>query len=184
MNEITFNEIVRIIIFKPTTEIDRVLNQVKFKYVYLFPVLYALLGGLSLSFDHGTILLSTISSRLFFTYLISFIYSWIVFFISNSLKGSANINMTYGLISYSFIPLILGTTLFLLLKILFAICGVSIQTITLLNYFIYYSQIIFLIWTLFLLVIGNAYINSFSILRSFISSAGYILLRIFIILKK
>ena len=36
MQDLSFKEIVRIIVLKPTSEIDIVLNQVKFKYIYLF----------------------------------------------------------------------------------------------------------------------------------------------------
>lgn len=91
-------------------------------------------------------------------------------FISSLLKGDANLRMTFGLITYATIPMTIGAIFFLIIKLFFLSSG-STSVI----YIIYYGQLIFVMWSLFILVIGNALINSFSVLRSFISSAALII---------
>ena len=185
--EITFKEIVRIIVLKPTTEIDILLNQVKYKHIYLFPVLYGVIAGISKSVSKLGVsniphLLadsaSSIALMLLYTFLFFFIYAWIVKFISNSLLGIASINMTYGLISYSMIPMIIGAIVYLFLKIFVYSDDSLLQSINSINLFIYYSQIVFVLWSFFILIIGNAFINSFTMVRSFISSTGLVIVLI------
>ncbi len=190
MQDLTFKEIVRIIVLKPTSEIDIVLNQVKFKYIYLFPALYGVITGISKSVSKvglsniPLLLTNSLYSILImtaFTFVFVFIYAWIIKYISNLLQGIANINMTYGLLSYSLIPIIIGALIYLSLKILFYTNGSLRSSIDSFNQMIYYSQILFVFWSLFILIIGNAFINSFSMARSFISSAGLIIVLFYLL---
>jgi len=190
MQDLSFKEIVRIIVLKPTSEIDIVLNQVKFKYIYLFPALYGVIIGISKSVSKvglsniPLLLTNSLYSILImtaFTFVFVFIYAWIIKYISNLLQGIANINMTYGLLSYSLIPIIIGALIYLSLKILFYTNGSLLSSIDSFNQMIYYSQILFVFWSLFILIIGNAFINSFSMARSFISSAGLIIVLFYLL---
>ncbi|MEO8147103.1 MAG: YIP1 family protein [Bacteroidia bacterium] len=188
MNEITFKEIVSIILFKPTTEIDLLLNQPKFKHVYIFPVLYGIFLGMYLAAGQVglsnlqhliSVSIGSILSKTLFVVLFCFIYSWLVLFISNSLQGTANFNMTFGLMSYSMIPMVIGSILHLVFFLIGYSCAPLIQSdamLTIMIRFIFLSQFVFVLWSVFILVIGNAFINSFSMTRSLISSAGLIIL--------
>jgi hypothetical protein len=185
---ITFRQIIRIIILKPLTEIDLILNQEKYKYAHLFPLIYGIITGFSKSLsifgfaNLNDLVYNSVQSilfMLFLSYLFCFIFSWIVTFSSNLLKGISNFNMTYGLVTYASTPIIVGSTTALVLKIFLYATNQSPETINISNFIIYNTQLIFVIWSLFIIVIGNAFINSFSMLRSFISSA---LLSVLIIL--
>ncbi|MCW3788921.1 YIP1 family protein [Plebeiibacterium sediminum] len=158
--------------------------------VFVFPLLYGTLVAISLSLNNygyskigdllGHLPLMIIT-RAVLILISCFIYSWIVLLISLLLKGLSNINYTFSLVSYSLIPLIIGALIFLILKLIFITANASMYSFKLLYKFIYYFQHVFNLWTIYLLIIGNAMINDFSKMKSIIACAGII--TIFIILS-
>ncbi len=160
-------------------DFEVVLNQPKYRYVYLFPVLFGLLLGI-INFlnriilgvePHFSGLLSSALKEIIIYLIVCHIYSWIVFVISNLFKGFANSRMTFAVVSYSMIPLIIGSFLILVLKIGFYEMGYF--GISWMLYFIYLA---FLTWTIYVLTIGNSIINKFSFVKSFVASSSLIIL--------
>jgi ABC-type multidrug transport system permease subunit len=154
---ITLKEIVRIIVLKPTTEIYPLLNQEKYKYATIFPLLYGIIVGISKSISkvglHNPAHLIaqsiiSIPSMILFTFLFCFIYAWIIKFISNMQQGTASISMIYGLITYALVPMIIGAIFYLIFK-LFVYSNDSLLQFFASNYrFFYYSQSIFVLWSI------------------------------------
>jgi hypothetical protein len=181
MDKITFQNIVRIIVLKPTTELDIVFDQEKYKHIFSFPILYGIILGFSktinktgvANFSDLTVTsIGPIISSILITLIACFVYSWVIYFISKSLKGEASIDMTYGLVSYSLIPMIIGVIFYLMLKLFTYSYGPGYS----INIFIFYSQIIFVLWSTIILTLGNAFINGFSMIRSLAATSWYFIL--------
>ncbi len=181
MDKITFQNIVRIIVLKPTTELDIILNQEKYKHLFSFPILYGIILGFSKTINKTGVanfidLTATSIGPIILSVLIilisCFVYSWVIYFISKSLKGEASIDMTFGLVSYSLIPMVIGGVFYLMLKLFIYSYGQDYS----INIFIFYSQIIFVLWSTIILTIGNALINGFSMVRSLAATSWYFIL--------
>jgi len=190
--EITITNLMVSFLIKPIKGFNKILNQPKYNYIYLLIVCYGLFQGINKTLSEydvsrfdlfltksiGAILIAIIS-----IFIICFLYSWIIYFIGFSLKGLANYRMTFTVVCYSLIPLIVGSILIIFSKIVYLnFSGISIETF---NSFIYYFHGLFIVWSLYTLVIGYSLINKFSILKSTIGSIGifFIVGLIYIILQ-
>ncbi len=159
--------------------------------VYVYPLLYGLIFGISFTiskfgvanintlFDHLPFILF---SRTLITLISCYVYAWIILVISWFFKGVSNINLTFSLVSYSLLPMIGGALLFLLLKLILVTVDISVYSLQLVNIFIFYFQYIFVLWSIYILTVGNAMINDFSKLKSFVASAGIVIVIIAIII--
>jgi len=180
MDNLNFMKIVKMLLDNPRKNFEIVLNQPKYKYLYLFPALFGLVLGLNGFVNkYGIVNIEPHLPELYFSVLkeiiryliICYIYSWIVYWISRFFNGYANGKLTFAVVSYSLIPLIIGSFLILALKIGFFSFGYF-------GYFwMYYTMYLaFLSWSIYTLTTGNLIINGFSLIKSFISSSSLIII--------
>jgi hypothetical protein len=160
----------------PIDLFSNLLNQVKYKYLYLILAMFGLCLACNTVIDKlylasGPLALDTIIYPVLGAFLFTFIYSWIVAFINGLLNGHSNQKDVFAVIVYALIPLIFGSIILLLLKILFYTLITSKNL-----YFNIYNElafisIIFYCWSIVYLIIGNAIINDFSVIKSALTSA-------------
>jgi len=186
MGKINFKRIIHLVILKPLDGFEAILIQEKYNLFYFFPFFYGAIIGISKTFNKflflksatpfkmGYILgdsLVTIISMAGVTILFCFIYSWIVFFLSLLLKGLSNFKMIFSLVLYSLIPMIIGAVFLFACKLILLASVSPGQLFEAITLFLYCFQIVFIFWSLYILLIGNAMINDFSIAKSFLSSS-------------
>lgn len=191
MDQINLKKIIHIIFRNPIEGFELFLIYEKYKLVYLFPVIYGIFSGISKSITkvrtqnigyfvkHSLI---SAGSIIVFAILYCFVYAKIVLFISHLLKGLSNFKMTFSLVLYSLFPTIIGAALILIFKLILYINDIQLQSLGLISVIIYSLYLVSILWSLYILVKGNALINEFSTLKSFLSSVGIAVVMIAVVI--
>jgi len=191
MGQINLKKIIHIIFRNPIEGFELFLIYDKYKLVYLFPVLFGIVSGINRSLSkvrtQNLVYLvrhSLISACLIIVFVIlyCFVYAKIVLFISHLLKGLSNLKMTFSLVMYSLFPMIIGTTLILVFQLILYFNDIQPQSLGFINVLIYGFYLVFILWSLYILVTGNALINEFSTLKSFLSSVGIAVVMIAVVI--
>lgn len=171
-------------VINPLDGYEKILIPENNKLVYLLPTLYGLIYGASITISKfglthfGSVLGHLISDtllKILFVFIFCYVYAWIILFISQLLKGISNINLTFSLVSYSLIPMIIGVALILAFKVIIDSIDLSKQSLYYVNMFLFYFQYLFVLWSLYILIIGNAMINDFSKIKSSIATVGLVI---------
>jgi hypothetical protein len=164
----------------PINLFAELLNQSKYKYLYLIVGILGLTLSsnniidkiylLNTHFDLATLLFS-LTKTILITFVVIFIYSWFIVFINSIIKGYSSQKDIFAVIAYSLVPWIIGR--FLVLSFKFVIYTfVEYKNYYLIIYSVLFAiSLVFYIWSLICLIVGNAIVNSIPIIKSIISSA-------------
>jgi hypothetical protein len=169
-------------IFKrnPIDVFFELLNTEEYKYTYLLVAIFGFILGLN-SILNKILISNTDSSMatwiaiiikiMIFTFIVIYIWSWIIKFINSALQGYSGQKSIFAVISYSLLPLIFSSIFISIFKIiLFALPGLGIYTYIIMHFF-YCVYFMFFIVTIIYLVIGNSISNNFSIAKSIIATS-------------
>jgi hypothetical protein len=175
-----FLDFIKIYKQEPIQTFSDLLSQSKYRYLYLILTIFGFILGFNsiinkiylakIDIETGSIIFSMIKT-IIVTFIVLYFYSWIVMYLNSIFQGFSNQKTIFAVIVYSLVPLIIGTIMISLLKIiLFSLPGLhgSIYGIIQLFYVVY---LIFYLATLIYLIIGNAIANDFSIIKSAISTS-------------
>jgi hypothetical protein len=175
-----FLDFIKIYKQEPIQTFSDLLSQSKYRYLYLILTIFGFILGFNsiinkiylakIDIETGSIIFSMIKT-IIVTIIVLYFYSWIVMYLNSIFQGFSNQKTIFAVIVYSLVPLIIGTIMISLLKIiLFSLPGLhgSIYGIIQLFYVVY---LIFYLATLIYLIIGNAIANDFSIIKSAISTS-------------
>ncbi len=164
MSKNKFVDFIKIYWQTPQKIFTTLLNQPKYEYVYLLPIILGFILGVndimnksylpSFDINLGLVFVSIIK-EIIITLLACYIYSWIMLFLNNLFQGYSNQNMLFAVIAYSVVPLIIVFIFITILKlVIFSILGLPDygHIITRLLYIMYLG---FYIVTIIFLIIGN-----------------------------
>ncbi|MBK8884523.1 MAG: hypothetical protein IPN67_19855 [Bacteroidales bacterium] len=180
MEEIKFVDFIKVYFKKPINALTILLNQSTHKYAFLLPVIFGFILGINdiinksylqtYDLNIGSVGI-LISKEILIVLFACYVYSWIVVFLNSFFEGYSSQSMVFYLISYSLMPLILGSILVTILKLIaFLAFGRTEYGLIIVRYLsaIYFA---FYVLTLIFLIVGNSILNGFSIFKSIMPSA-------------
>ena len=180
MEQLRFIDFIRIYRQLPKEGFNTLLNQTKYRYIYILPVLLGLFLGfndvlnkyyLNSSDINAGLIATSIIKEIIITMIFCYFYSWIVQTLNNLFQGVSSQSLIFAVLSYILVPVIFVSILISILKIiLFSVFGLQ-EYYRFISIFLYLLYLGFYIVSIVLLVIGNSIASKLTIIKSIIASS-------------
>jgi hypothetical protein len=175
-----FIDFIKLFKQEPIKVFSDLLSQPKYRYLYLIVTIFGFILGFNgiinkiylakIDLETGNFIFSMIKT-IVITFIVLYAFSWIVMYLNSIFQGFSNQKDIFAVIVYSLVPLIIGTLMISIFKIiLFSVGGLQGSIFGIIKLF-YVVYLIFYFATLIYLIIGNAIVNNFSIIKSIISTS-------------
>jgi hypothetical protein len=171
MENINLGEVLKMTLYKNRKHFDILINQNKYQYLYLFPILSGALAVLTfyLKDNEVTDIWWDTNKMLYYMFISSvaslfscYLLAWIVLYLSNLFKGIANLKLTFAIISYSQVLALCYYLLIIIIEILLH----NDKFQPLFKAIVICLSIVYLLRYLYFVVAMNSKINSFSTEKS------------------